>query len=187
MHSEAELGLAAHWAYKQDKVRAATPVSWIRDLVEILDHAGSAEELLEHTRMAMYQDRIFAFTPDGELIQLPKGATAIDFAYAVHTIRRSGGRRKVNGRVVPLRTAIENGDQVRSCAPRRRSRSRAGSTSSSPARRAPRSAARAPQGARETIALGRKFYDEIVKRCPPSSGGGARRCAEAAQAARQER
>ncbi|MEO9132805.1 MAG: RelA/SpoT family protein, partial [Sphingomonas sp.] len=85
MHSEAELGLAAHWAYKQDKVRPETQVSWIRDLIEILDTAGSPEELLEHTRMAMYQDRIFAFTPRGELIQLPKGATPIDFAYAVHT------------------------------------------------------------------------------------------------------
>src|SRR4051812_26123431 len=85
MHAEAELGLAAHWAYKQDKVRPETQVSWIRDLIEILDTAGSPEELLEHTRMAMYQDRIFAFTPRGELIQLPKGATPIDFAYAVHT------------------------------------------------------------------------------------------------------
>jgi guanosine-3',5'-bis(diphosphate) 3'-pyrophosphohydrolase len=54
-------------------------------LVEILDHSDSPEELLEHTRMAMYQDRIFAFTPKGELIQLPKGATPVDFAYAVHT------------------------------------------------------------------------------------------------------
>ena len=53
---------------------------WIKDLVEILDTAATPEELLEHTRIAMYQDRIFAFTPKGELIQLPKGATPIDFA-----------------------------------------------------------------------------------------------------------
>lgn len=69
MHEEAELGLAAHWAYKQDpmngRVRPDTQVSWIRDLVEILDNAESPEELLEHTKMAMYQDRIFAFTPKG--------------------------------------------------------------------------------------------------------------------------
>ena len=86
---------------------------WIDDLVEILDHAESPEELLEHTRMAMYQDRIFAFTPKGELIQLPKGATPVDFAYAVHTDLgdRTVGA-KVNGRVVPLRTMLENGDQV---------------------------------------------------------------------------
>ena len=81
--------------------------------MEILDHAESPEELLEHTRMAMYQDRIFAFTPKGELIQLPKGATPVDFAYAVHTDLgdRTVGA-KVNGRVVPLRTMLENGDQV---------------------------------------------------------------------------
>ncbi|MGQ0589691.1 MAG: RelA/SpoT family protein, partial [Sphingosinicella sp.] len=85
MHAQAEKGLAAHWAYKEGVAEAASDHPWINDLVEILDHAGSAEELLEHTRMAMYQDRIFAFTPKGELIQLPKGATPIDFAYAVHT------------------------------------------------------------------------------------------------------
>ncbi|MDB5692432.1 MAG: bifunctional (p)ppGpp synthetase/guanosine-3,5-bis(diphosphate) 3-pyrophosphohydrolase, partial [Alphaproteobacteria bacterium] len=83
MHMQAEHGLAAHWAYKEGVATAATEHPWISDLVEILEHAGSAEELLEHTRMAMYQDRIFAFTPKGELIQLPKGATPVDFAYAV--------------------------------------------------------------------------------------------------------
>ncbi|MBA3838564.1 MAG: bifunctional (p)ppGpp synthetase/guanosine-3',5'-bis(diphosphate) 3'-pyrophosphohydrolase, partial [Zymomonas sp.] len=79
MHAEAEHGLAAHWAYKQGKLRPDTQVRWIADLVEILDAAESPEELLEHTKMAMYADRIFAFTPRGELIQLPKGATPIDF------------------------------------------------------------------------------------------------------------
>jgi (p)ppGpp synthase/HD superfamily hydrolase len=102
MHEQAERGLAAHWAYKEGKPADDIHVPWIDDLVEILDHAENAEELLEHTRMAMYQDRIFAFTPKGELIQLPKGATPVDFAYAVHTglgDRTVGA--KVNGRVVP--------------------------------------------------------------------------------------
>src|SRR5207237_6196882 len=111
MHVQAEHGLAAHWAYKEGIVTAATEHPWISDLVEILEHAGSAEELLEHTRMAMYQDRIFAFTPKGELIQLPKGASPVDFAYAVHTglgDRTVGA--KVNGRVVPLRTTLANDD-----------------------------------------------------------------------------
>ena len=113
MHAEAEYGLAAHWAYKEGKVRADANHSWIRDLVEILDTAATPEELLEHTRMAMYADRIFAFTPKGELIQLPKGATPIDFAYAVHTdLGDQAVGAKVNGRVVPLSTVIENGDQV---------------------------------------------------------------------------
>ncbi|RYE62922.1 MAG: bifunctional (p)ppGpp synthetase/guanosine-3',5'-bis(diphosphate) 3'-pyrophosphohydrolase, partial [Oxalobacteraceae bacterium] len=113
MHAQAEYGLAAHWAYKQDAVRPDTQVSWIRDLIEILEHADSPEELLEHTRMAMYQDRIFAFTPTGELIQLPKGATPIDFAYGVHSnIGDQAVGAKINGQVVPLRTEIQQGDQV---------------------------------------------------------------------------
>ena len=116
MHAEAEYGLAAHWAYKEGKARsdlAGGDQSWIRDLVEILDTAATPEELLEHTKMAMYADRIFAFTPKGELIQLPKGATPIDFAYAVHTgLGDQAVGAKVNGRVVPLSTVIENGDQV---------------------------------------------------------------------------
>ena len=62
MHAQAERGLAAHWAYKEGKPAADLHVPWIDELVEILDHADSPEELLEHTRMAMYQDRIFAFT-----------------------------------------------------------------------------------------------------------------------------
>ena len=113
MHAEADFGLAAHWAYKQSHVRPETQHSWIADLVEILDTASTPEELLEHARIAMYQDRIFAFTPKGELIQLPKGATAIDFAYAVHTdLGDQTVGAKVNGRVTTLRTVLENGDQV---------------------------------------------------------------------------
>ena len=92
-------------------LRPDSQQDWIKDLVEILDTAATPEELLEHTRIAMYQDRIFAFTPKGELIQLPKGATPIDFAYAVHTdLGDQAVGAKINGRVVPLSTVIENGD-----------------------------------------------------------------------------
>ena len=142
MHEQAERGLAAHWAYKEGKPSADLHVPWIDDLVEILDHAESPEELLEHTRMAMYQDRIFAFTPKGELIQLPKGATPVDFAYAVHTDLgdRTVGA-KVNGRVVPLRTMLENGDQVEILASEAQHPQPSGCASSPPARRAPECAA----------------------------------------------
>jgi GTP diphosphokinase / guanosine-3',5'-bis(diphosphate) 3'-diphosphatase len=113
MHGQAEYGFAAHWLYKQSVNMPDAQIGWMKDLVEILEHAETSEEILEHTRMAMYQDRIFAFTPKGELIQLPKGATAIDFAYAVHTsLGDQTVGAKLNGRVVPLRTPIENGDQV---------------------------------------------------------------------------
>jgi RelA/SpoT family (p)ppGpp synthetase len=168
MHAEAEFGLAAHWAYKQSKVRADTQHSWIADLIEILDHADSPEELLEHTRMAMYQDRIFAFTPAGELIQLPKGATPVDFAYAVHTdLGDQAVGAKVNGRVVPLRTQLENGDQVQIL------RSKAQQPQENWLNFAftgkARAAIRRHLGRRsrdETEALGRKLYEGIVARLP---------------------
>ena len=168
MHEQAERGLAAHWAYKEGKPAADIRIPWVEELVEILEHAESPEELLEHTRMAMYQDRIFAFTPKGELIQLPKGATPVDFAYAVHTDLgdRTVGS-KVNGRVVPLRTLLENGDQVEILA------SEAQHPQPSWLRFVATGKARA--GVRrfvrhkereETVELGRKIYDEIVERLP---------------------
>ena len=172
MHEQAERGLAAHWAYKEGKPSADLKIPWVDDLVEILDHAENAEELLEHTRMAMYQDRIFAFTPKGELIQLPKGATPVDFAYAVHTDLgdRTVGA-KVNSRVVPLRTILENGDQVEILA------SEAQHPQPSWLRFVATGKARA--GVRrfvrhkerdETIELGRKIYDDIVERLPAELG-----------------
>jgi len=168
MHAQAEYGLAAHWAYKQGGTRPDGQTSWIRDLIEILDHADTAEEILEHTRLAMYQDRIFAFTPTGELIQLPKGATPVDFAYAVHTdLGDQTVGAKINGRVVPLRTMIENGDQVQIL------RSKAQEPQpgwlnfvvTGKARAAIRRFVRHKEHD-ETVALGRKFYDEIVHRLP---------------------
>lgn len=175
MHAQAEYGLAAHWAYKQDAVRPDTQVSWIRDLIEILDHADSPEELLEHTRMAMYQDRIFAFSPKGELIQLPKGSTPIDFAYAVHSnIGDQAVGAKVNGQVVPLRTEIQQGDQVQIL------RSKAQEPQANWLNFAITGKARAAirrhirhKERDETIALGRKLYDEIVTRLPAPAGASA--------------
>jgi GTP diphosphokinase / guanosine-3',5'-bis(diphosphate) 3'-diphosphatase len=172
MHALAERGVAAHWSYKQKGEAPDGQVRWLADLIEIIDHAASPEELLEHTRMAMYQDRIFAFTPKGELIQLPKGATPIDFAYAVHTdLGDTAVGAKVNGRVVPLRTDIENGDQVQIL------RSKAQEPQpywlniaiTGKARAAIRRFVRHKERA-EQIALGTKIFDEIVKRLPAQLG-----------------
>jgi (p)ppGpp synthase/HD superfamily hydrolase len=113
MHAEAEFGMAAHWAYKQKLGSGGANYPWLNDLIEILDTAQSPEEILEHTRMAMFQDQLFCFTPKGELIQLPQGATPVDFAYAVHTtLGDTCVGARVNGQVVPLRTKLQNGDQV---------------------------------------------------------------------------
>ena len=175
MHAEAEYGLAAHWAYKQGKLRPDTQVRWINDLVEILEAAESPEELLEHTRMAMYADRIFAFTPRGELIQLPKGATPIDFAYAVHTdLGDQAVGAKINGRVVPLRAQIDNGDQVQILRSKAQ-RPQPGWLNfaiTGKARAAIRRHLRIKERS-DTQALGRKLYDEIIKRLPTGLAEGA--------------
>lgn len=113
MHVEAEFGMAAHWAYKQKQGAGGISYPWLTDLIEILEHAQSPEEILEHTRIAMFQDQLFCFTPKGEIIQLPRGATPVDFAYAVHTtLGDTCVGARVNGKVVPLRTRLANGDQV---------------------------------------------------------------------------
>ncbi|EXS71404.1 RelA/SpoT family protein [Sphingobium sp. Ant17] len=169
MHNHAELGLAAHWAYKQKGDATDQQAAWLRDLVEILEQSQDADELLEHTRMAMYQDRIFAFSPKGELHQLPKGSTPVDFAYAVHTsLGNQTVGAKVNGRVVPLRTSLENGDQVEIL--------KSGGQEPQPgwltfaitgkARAAIRRYIRQKQRGEE-IKLGEKLYDEILGRFSP--------------------
>ncbi len=114
MHEEAEYGVAAHWLFKQaDEGRDDRQQRWLRPLLEILDKAAGPEELLEHTKLEMFQDEVFCFSPRGALITLPRGATPVDFAYAVHTdVGDTTVGAKVNGRLVPLWTQLENGDQV---------------------------------------------------------------------------
>src|SRR5271163_3573585 len=114
MHEVAELGVAAHWTYKQGAGTTEGPqYRWLRELLDILDHASGPEEFLEHTKLEMFQDQVFAFTPKGDLIALPRGATAVDFAYAVHSeIGDTCVGAKINSRLVPLRTQLQNGDQV---------------------------------------------------------------------------
>jgi guanosine-3',5'-bis(diphosphate) 3'-pyrophosphohydrolase len=114
MHEVAELGVAAHWSYKQGAGTTEGPqYRWLRELLDILEHAAGPEEFLEHTKLEMFQDQVFAFTPKGDLIALPRGATAVDFAYAVHSqVGDTCVGAKLNGRLVPLRTQLSNGDQV---------------------------------------------------------------------------
>jgi GTP pyrophosphokinase len=114
MHEIAEMGVAAHWAYKQKReLTDGRQYRWVRDLLEILEQASGPEEFLEHTKLEMFQDQVFCFTPRGDLISLPQGATPVDFAYAVHSeVGDSTIGAKVNGRLVPLRTRLNHGDQV---------------------------------------------------------------------------
>jgi GTP pyrophosphokinase len=114
MHEVAELGVAAHWVYKQgERKTEGRQYRWLREMLDILDHAAGPEEFLEHTKLEMFQDQVFCFSPKGDVYALPRGATPIDFAYAVHSaIGDSCVGAKINGRLVPLRTQLVNGDQV---------------------------------------------------------------------------
>ena len=114
MHEVAELGVAAHWIYKQGAGWTdGRQYRWLRELLYILDHAAGPEEFLEHTKLEMFQDQVFVFTPKGDLIALPRGAIPVDFAYAVHSqVGDTCVGAKINGRLLPLRTQLQNGDQV---------------------------------------------------------------------------
>jgi GTP pyrophosphokinase len=114
MAEQAERGVAAHWIYKQGGPSTDAPqYAWLRSLIDILDKAPDAAEFLEHTKLEMFQDQVFCFTPKGKLISLPRGATPIDFAYAVHSqVGDTCVGAKINGRMLPLRTQLSNGDQI---------------------------------------------------------------------------
>jgi GTP pyrophosphokinase len=165
MHRTNGFGLAAHWAYKQGG-QADGEVGWLRDLIEIVDASHDPEELLEHTKLAIYQDRIFAFTPKGALFQLPKGATAVDFAFAVHTdLGAQTVGAKINGRHMPLRTQLNNGDVVEIIkgANAKPQLSWLGFVVTGKARASIRRAVRAKERA-EVAEIGRKLFDDIAER-----------------------
>ncbi|MBB3591900.1 guanosine-3',5'-bis(diphosphate) 3'-pyrophosphohydrolase [Rhizobium sp. BK529] len=121
MHEIAEFGIAAHTLYKDGATNAdgdilsreSNAYSWLRHTIEALAEGDSPEEFLEHTKLELFQDQVFCFTPKGKLIALPRGATPIDFAYAVHTnIGDTTVGAKINGRIMPLVTRLNNGDEV---------------------------------------------------------------------------
>ena len=119
----AEDGVAAHWRYKnssygfdpEDQAAGGgrDPLVNLRHLVQVLEHGGDVEELVEHAKLEMYLDQVFVFTPKGRLVSLPRGAMPLDFAYAVHTdVGDTCIGVKINGELKPLRTALQNGDVV---------------------------------------------------------------------------
>ncbi len=122
MHEHAEHGVAAHWKYKQnpnanslesDRMSADEQMNWLRALVDMERETGDPEEFLDSLRYEISGDEVYVFTPKGEVVVLPRGATPVDFAYSVHT--EVGNRTvgaKVNGRLVPLNTRLESGQTV---------------------------------------------------------------------------
>ncbi len=117
MHREADLGVAAHWAYKDGNKKAdlkdIKQYRWLRELLDILEQESRPEDFLENTKLELFQDKVFVFSPKGDLIELPNGACPVDFAYAVHSgVGDKCVGAKINGSIAPLNTKLSNGDQV---------------------------------------------------------------------------
>jgi guanosine-3',5'-bis(diphosphate) 3'-pyrophosphohydrolase len=117
MHAVAETGVAAHWSYKNgerfENPFAVDPFKWLRSITERFEGQEEDEDFLEHVKLEMFQDQVFCFTPKGDVVKLPRGATPIDFAYAIHTrIGDSCVGAKVDGQRVPLWTKLRNGQSV---------------------------------------------------------------------------
>src|SRR5687767_2102219 len=117
MHRLAESGVASHWIYKDDSEKLSELQKqthrWLQSLLEIQHQSGDPQEFLEHVKVDLFPDEVYVFTPKGKILSLPRGATAVDFAYAVHTdIGNRCVAAKVNGELVPLRTELRNGDRV---------------------------------------------------------------------------
>jgi GTP pyrophosphokinase len=118
MHEEAELGVCAHWRYKGTDVKSSSnhyeeKISWLRQVLEWHEELGDIGGLAEQLRVDIEPDRVYVFTPDGHAIDLPKGATPLDFAYRVHTeIGHNCRGAKINGRIVPLNYSLQTGEQV---------------------------------------------------------------------------
>ena len=117
MHEFAERGIASHWKYKSSEKFSELSwkeYDWLRDLVEIIETGNSPEHYYEFTKLQMFQDNVFCFTPKGAVIKLPKNGTPIDFAYAVHTkVGDAAIGCEINGKEMPVQTILKNGDMVK--------------------------------------------------------------------------
>jgi GTP pyrophosphokinase len=123
MHESSELGFASHWNYKEKFIKKNQNAKiqnqekdqyrWIRELLNLFENSESASEVLRQHKLNMHKDEVFCFTPNGDIFNLPYGATIVDFAYAIHSeVGNSCVSAKVNGMIAPLRHSLENGDQV---------------------------------------------------------------------------
>jgi GTP diphosphokinase / guanosine-3',5'-bis(diphosphate) 3'-diphosphatase len=117
MHHLAEAGVASHWMYKDNTVSLSdlqkNTHQWLQSLLELQNQSGDPQEFLEHVKVDLFPDEVYVFTPAGKILSLPRGATAVDFAYQVHTdIGNRCVAAKVNGELVPLRTELRNGERV---------------------------------------------------------------------------
>ena len=116
MEQIADFGVAAHWKYKDPKIikeKDSKEYKWMHDLVDLMNTSSNQDELIENSKMKLFQDDIYVFTPKGDVIELPKKATPVDFAYAIHTqVGDQCVAAKINEKLQPLKTILKNGDQI---------------------------------------------------------------------------
>jgi GTP diphosphokinase / guanosine-3',5'-bis(diphosphate) 3'-diphosphatase len=169
MHRVAEEGVAAHWKYKEGKRGAHDDdeaFQWLRSLVEWSQEVKDSRDFLESLKLDLYPKDVYAFTPMGKVIQLPRGATPVDFAYMIHTeVGNTCSGARINGRIVPLRTAIQNGDvvEILTSPSARPSRDWLNFVKTSRARNRVRHSVAEQQRA-ESIELGRKLFEKEAAR-----------------------
>jgi len=116
MEQIAEFGVAAHWKYKDPKKikeKDTKEYQWMYDLLDLMNNSSNQDELIENSKIKLFQDSIYVFSPKGDVIELPKNATSVDFAYSIHSeVGEKCVASKINGKLQPLKTILKNGDQV---------------------------------------------------------------------------
>lgn len=169
MHRIAEAGVASHWLYKSDDTTDTEPQElarqWLLDLLDTQANAGDPSEFLEHLKIDLFPDQVYVFTPEGEIKKLPMGATALDFAYAVHSdLGNNCVGARVNQKQVPLHQVLRNGDRVEilTLSTARPSPSWLNYAITSKARAAIRNSLKSRRN-REAITLGKKLLDRALK------------------------
>ena len=169
----AERGIAAHWKYKEGKLGSSADdarFQWLRQLVDWQSDVSDPRQFLSSLKVDLYPDEVYTFTPKGEVFAFPRGATAVDFAYRVHTDvgHRCVGAR-VNGRLVPLKTALANGDivEILTSANQTPSRDWLSFVSTSRARHKIRQFIHTEEK-KEAVELGRRLLEKELKKYRPS-------------------
>ncbi len=169
MHRHAEEGIAAHWKYKEGRVgdhRDERYFHWMRQLLEVQQEVRDPQEFLQNLKIDLYPEEVYIFTPKGEVKSLPRGATAVDFAYAVHTdVGHHCVGARINGRMVPLRTRLQNGDivEIITQSGHKPSRDWLSFVATSRARSKVRHVLQAEERVR-SIDLGRRLFEKEVRR-----------------------
>ena len=169
MHRRAEEGIAAHWKYKEGRVgdhRDERYFQWMRQLLEVQQEVRDPQEFLQNLKIDLYPEEVYIFTPKGEVRSLPRGATAVDFAYSIHTdVGNQCVGVRINGKMVPLRTRLQNGDivEIVTQSGHKPSRDWLAFVATSRARNKIKHVLQAEERAR-SIELGRRLFDKEARK-----------------------